>query len=31
MIAWDWITLVYWNVSCLPVKVDSMDSGTVSI
>jgi len=25
------ITFVYWNVSCLPEKVASIDSGAVSI
>lgn len=25
------ITLVYWNVSCLPVKVASIERGVVSI
>lgn len=25
------ITLVYWNVSCRPVKVASIDCGAVSI
>jgi hypothetical protein len=31
MVEWDWITLVYWKFSCLPVKVASMDWGAVSI